>query len=270
MRERKQNTDVSRVPVPEALPEKDQEKYNQDIKELLTTKAGSGEQIKVPGVGTVVAGRDGSPLGLFGLIPMPKYFDPEGVRITKEEFSRRMDGISVEDRKAAIERRKAADTGSASDVSPERRKAADTGSASDVSPMTDPSSYSEAMGSMLTPDQREGEVNHLEATPPPLTEPTAEELKPEKPTDTTPEFQQLMQNKPVAPETQKILEGLFPPQKVSSVSQYGDLQTAFGTGNYNTAGSSASQEDAPVFSPVDQNNINVAMVSGIYNSPVAV
>ena len=128
----------------------------------------------------------------------------------------------------------------------------------------------------LTPDQdqQKKEVNHLGATPPPFTEPTAEELKPElkpeKPTDTTPEFQQLMQNKPVAPETQKILEGLFPPQKVSSVSQYGDLQTALGTGNYNTAGSSASQEDAPVFSPVDPNNINVAMVSGIYNSPVAV
>ena len=117
----------------------------------------------------------------------------------------------------------------------------------------------------LTHEQKKKEVDHLEATPPPITEPTAEDLKPK---DTTPEFQQLLKDKPVSPQTEEILKKLFEtPPKPMQVSV---LPVSVPAQKPQVASSSAGQKTAPTFGSVDPNNTSVPMIAGVYNSPVAV
>jgi len=71
---------ASKQTVPQMTPE-EAEKYNKQIANL---KSGSGEKVNIPGIGSVVAGRN-----LFG-IRETKYFDSSGNTLSKWQWAQRM------------------------------------------------------------------------------------------------------------------------------------------------------------------------------------
>lgn len=70
------------------------EKRSQIINEIRQSKPGSGQRIRIPGVGTYVRGTEG--FGLFSK-PVDKFFDENGDPLPQKDFKSKMKGVLNED-----------------------------------------------------------------------------------------------------------------------------------------------------------------------------
>jgi hypothetical protein len=84
------STPLSQIEKPDVKPKIDpvikQENLDR-LKTVINSKPGSGEKVKIPGVGTYEKGRN-----VIGL-PEDKYYDENGDRITKDEFYKRLERV---------------------------------------------------------------------------------------------------------------------------------------------------------------------------------
>jgi hypothetical protein len=233
------------------LSEEDSAYYNEMIANL---KPGSEEKVKIPGLGTVLAGRN-----LFGQ-PETKYFDLNGNQLSKQQWAQKMaDAGNPEGSKAAV--------GFAVKPTPKPQApkpvegafSATEGIKLDqnfdfgaTAPEIDLSSLGGGSGS--SGDSGGGGSSSSGS---PTENLSYGEIASASVQRTNAKQQQL---------DNMNLSAVDYFGGGSVVSQMEELKSAMANGGM-SAGASADQQEVPSFSAVDLTNDNIFMTSGIYNSP---